>query len=333
MKQPVLLIKTSSLGDVLHLLPALSDAGRHRPELTFHWVVEEAFAEVAGWHPGVTRVIPVALRRWRRQPWSALRTGEVQQCWRALRAHDYAQVIDAQGLLKSACLARLARGRRCGFDRRSAREPWAAWLYQASLAIDREQHALTRLRQLLAAALGYPAPSAPADYGLTDRFPRSAAAAYDYVFLSGTTWVSKQWPEEYWRELVRLCAPARVLLPWGTEAERERAGRIADAAPGRATVAPRGNLTQLALWLAAARAVVAVDTGPGHLAAAVGVPVVGLYGPTNPQRTGTVGADQQWLQGACRRLPCLMRVCPLEGEPICWRTLPPGRVWQALQNC
>lgn len=331
MKQTVLLVKTSSLGDVLHLLPALSDARQQRPGLGFHWVVEESFAEVADWHPGVQRVIPVALRRWRKDPWLAVRSGEWQRFWRMLRAEPYDRVIDAQGLLKSACLARLARGRRIGFDRHSAREPWASGLYQETFAIDPTQHALERLRQLLAAALGYPRPHSPADYGLAERFP-GQPATHDWVFLHGTTWSSKQWPEAYWRDLARLAAPhGRVLLPWGDEVEQARAERIAQVAPGRVTVADRGSLRQLATALVSARAVVAVDTGPAHLAAALGRPVIGLYGPTDPQRTGTVGFGQQHLQGVCDRLPCRQRLCPLGDPPPCFRAISPERVWQSLQ--
>ena len=331
MKQTVLLIKTSSLGDLVHLLPALSDARQLRPELVFHWVLEEAFAELAAWHPAVERVIPVALRRWRRQPWSAIRSGALRQFWHGIRAESYSAVIDAQGLLKSACMARLARGRRFGFDWHTAREPWAAWLYQEPLTIDRAQHAVDRLRHLLAAALGYPLPPSGVDYGLTARFPRQRGE--DWVFLPGTTWPSKQWPESHWLALARLVAPhGRVLLPWGTAAEGARAERIAQVAPGRLFVAPKGNLTQLALLLASAKAVVAVDSGPAHLAAALGVPVVGLYGPTNPQRTGTVAVGQQWLQGACPEMPCLQRICPLGEPPPCFSALSPERVWQVLQR-
>ncbi|MEO5339202.1 MAG: lipopolysaccharide heptosyltransferase I [Magnetococcus sp. MYC-9] len=331
MTQPVLLIKTSSLGDVLHLLPALSDAHRQQPERRFHWVVEEAFAEVAGWHPAVERVIPVAVRRWRRRPWAALQSGEWGRFWHALRAESYSAVIDAQGLLKSACITRLARGPRLGYDRWSAREPLAAWAYQRAFRIDRQQHALERLRQLLAAALAYPLPSDAADYGLAERFPRTLGGDFDWVFLQGTTWPSKQWPEAHWQALARLCAPhGRVVLPWGTEEERARAGRIAQVAPERLRVAERGGLSQLARLLTSARAVVAVDTGPAHLAAALSVPVIGLYGPTNPERTGTVGRDQQRLQGVCERLPCLQRICPLDDPPPCLQTLSPAQVWDKL---
>ncbi|MBF0161504.1 MAG: lipopolysaccharide heptosyltransferase I [Magnetococcales bacterium] len=331
MKQRVLLVKTSSLGDLIHLLPALSDARQQRPELRFHWLLEESFAEVASWHPAVERVIPVALRRWRRHPWSALRSGELGQFWREVRAEEYHAVIDAQGLIKSACMARLARGRRIGLDWQSAREPWASWLYQKGLPIATDQHAVVRLRQLLAAALEYPLPRSEVDYGLAQRFPRQRGEAW--IFIQGTTWPSKQWPEQHWRELARLVAPhGPVLLPWGTVQEEERARRIAQVAPDRLRVAPKGNLTQLALLLASARGVVAVDSGPAHLAAALGVPVVGLYGPTNPQRTGTMAPEQQWLQGACPEMPCLKKICPLGEPPPCYAHLDPERVWSLLQR-
>lgn len=335
MKQTILLIKISSLGDILHLLPALSDACQQRPELTFHWVVEEAFAEIPTWHPGVEKVIPVALRRWRTHPGLALRTNALPNFWRTLRAESYDQIIDAQGLLKSACLARLARGRRSGFDRHSARESLAALFYQTKFPIDREQHALDRLRQLLASALHYPIQTSPADYGLTNRFPRRQTTEYDWIFLHGTTWPTKQWPESHWLELVRLSAPhGRIVLPWGTPDELARAERIARVAPQRVRVAEKGNLTQLAGLLVAAKAVVAVDTGPAHLAAALGTPVIGLYGPTNPQRTGTVGLNQHHLHGACDQIPCLKRICPLgEQAPIhppCFDPLPPNQVWRLL---
>ena len=170
MKQTVLLVKTSSLGDILHLLPALSDAQQHFPDLVFHWVVEESFAEVASWHPSVEKVIPIALRRWRRKPWHTLWSGELPRFVRTLRAQPYAQIIDAQGLIKSALIAKLARGWCIGFDRDSARESLAAQCYQRSIRIDRNNHALNRLRQLFASALHYPQPQSPPDYGLNSLF-------------------------------------------------------------------------------------------------------------------------------------------------------------------
>jgi len=149
----VLVVKTSSLGDVLHTLPALTDAVQRRPGIRFDWVVEEAFAEVPAWHTAVDDVIPVALRRWKHRPLQVLRAGEPQAAVRQLRRHKYDLVIDAQGLLKSAVIARFARGPRAGLDRSSAREPVAAHAYHRKYAVPREQHAVQRVRQLFAAAL------------------------------------------------------------------------------------------------------------------------------------------------------------------------------------
>ncbi|WP_130472007.1 lipopolysaccharide heptosyltransferase I [Candidatus Magnetaquicoccus inordinatus] len=331
MMEKYLIIKTSSLGDVLHLLPALSDLRRYRPQLRFDWVVEEAFAEIPAWHPSVEQVIPVALRRWRKQPWLALWKGEPQRFWRSLRQQPYTGIIDAQGLLKSATLAALARGRRYGLDRRSLREPLAALFYQESHQVERTIHAVTRLRLLFSAIFGYPLPRTPADYALQRRFSSSSPQPFTWVFLPGSTWKSKLWPDAHWQSLARLAAAqGRILLPWGNIDELMRAKRIAAVAPEQIQVAPKASLSQLALWLAAAKAVVAVDTGPGHLAAAVGTPVIGLYGPTDPQRTGSVGAEQTLLQGSCEKLPCLSRICPLAHPAPCLHSLTPEQVWELL---
>ncbi|MBF0182889.1 MAG: lipopolysaccharide heptosyltransferase I [Magnetococcales bacterium] len=331
--QKILLIKTSSLGDVLHLLPALSDARRFHPNLRFDWLVEEAFAEIPAWHPSVQRVIPVALRRWKKEPFLSVWRGEPQRFWRAIHLDRYDAVIDAQGLLKSAILGCLAHGRRYGYDFRSAREPLATLLYQAKEQVDRDLHALTRLRILFAAIFGYPLPRSPADYGLSKRFPRANDPSFDWIFIPGTTWKSKLWPQQHWQTLAALAAAeGRVLLVWGTLDELTRAKQIAAVAPERIRVASKGSLSQLATALAAAKGVVAVDTGPGHLAAAVGTPVVGLYGPTDPQRTGSVGPQQRLLQGMCAQLPCRQRLCPLDDPSPCLQALPPEMVWQALQQ-
>lgn len=357
MKQTVLLVKTSSLGDVLHLLPALSDARRQLPDMVFHWVVEEHFAEVATWHPSVEKVIPIALRRWRKQPLRSLGSGEWLRFIKTLRAEPYTWIMDAQGLVKSAMIARLARGWRFGLDRHSAREPLAAWFYQTPLSMTRKRHALDRLRHLFSKAFQYPLPQSPPDYGLEARFGMrrvvgastkqvgliQATDGY-WVFLHGTTWPSKHWPEAYWLALAKLCAPhGQIFLPWGNAQEEARAQRISHVAPSRVFPAGKTNLTQLATLLAGAKAVVAVDTGPSHLAAALGTPVIGLYGPTDPQRIGTVGKGQWHLQGecdlvhACPSPLCLKRACPLEKRssslhPPCLHAITPERVWKVLRE-
>lgn len=295
----VLIVKTSSLGDVVHTLPALTDARAARPGIAFDWLVEAPFAEVPRWHPAVERVIPCALRRWRRQPLRAWRSGEWRAFLRELRGRPYDLVLDAQGLVKSAALALFARGPRAGPDRKSAREPLAALFYQARLPLPRrtQAHAVERLRRLFAAALDYDPPATPPDFGLPrERFPVPDAARPYVVFLHGTTWPTKQWPESSWQALGRWLAERGLdaVLPWGSDEEWAAAKRIAVGCGAR--VLPKLTLTALAGWLAHARAAAGVDTGLAHLAAAVGTPSVTLYGPTLPALTGTVGRDQAHLR-------------------------------------
>lgn len=292
----VLLIKTSSMGDVIHTLPALTDASRALPGIRFDWVVEEGFAEIPAWHPAVDQVIPVAIRRWRKNLWQTFRSGEWRQFKRRLREGQYDLVIDAQGLLKSAWLTRYCRAPIAGLDRASAREPLASRFYDRTYAVPREQHALERMRQLFAQALGYPVPDSLGDYGL-DRAALAEPSAMPYiVFLHGTTWPSKHWPEADWRALAeRLSTEGwAVRLPWGGPAERERAERIAAGLPG-VEVLPKLNIAGVARVLAGARACVAVDTGLGHLAAALDVPGISLYGPTRPGLVGAYGKGQVHL--------------------------------------
>ena len=331
-----LIIKTSSLGDVLHTLPAVTDAARHKPAMRFDWVVEEAFAEVPAWHAAVDEVMPVAIRRWKHQLLHALRSGEPQALVRRLRSHQYEHVIDAQGLIKSAVMARLARGSRSGLDRDSAREPLAARAYDHRFAVARNQHAVQRVRQLFAAALDYPLPQTPPDYGIKKHFPDRARQSY-LVFLHGTTWATKHWPDDYWLSLAAMATAAgrQVRIPWGNRTEQQRAEKIA-AVSDAVEVMPRMSLGELAALIAAAAAVVGVDTGLVHLAAALGTPCITLYGSTDPGLIGTLGESQLQLRAEFPCAPCQQRKCSYadaaEVFPACYSTLDPDRVWSALEQ-
>lgn len=330
----VLLVKTSSLGDVLHTLPALSDAARQLPGIRFDWVVEEAFVEVPAWHAAVERVIPVALRRWKHNPLRVLRAGEPQSAVRALRRQHYDLVLDAQGLLKSAVITRFARGTRAGLDGNSAREPIAARAYHRKFPVPRQQHAVERVRQLFAAALDYALPATAPDYGIRQRFAGQGQGRY-LVFLHGTTWPTKHWPEAYWGELASLAAAQglQVKLPWGSDEERQRAQRIA-ALHETVEVLPRMSLGELATLIAGASGAVGVDTGLVHLAAALGTPCITLYGSTDPGLIGTLGESQLHLRVQFECAPCLGKTCSFSGAssvfPACYETLGPGRVWSTL---
>jgi heptosyltransferase-1 len=334
----VLVIKTSSLGDVIHTLPALTDAATLLPGIRFEWVVEEALAEIPGWHPAVERVIPVALRRWRKTPWRAWRSGEWSAFREALSGHSYDRVIDAQGLLKSAFLTWLAEGPSYGLDRQSAREPMAARFYDHPLSVSKGRHAIERTRLLFAQVLGYSLENRPLSYALDRaRLPDSHFASPYLVFLHGTTWASKHYPEAHWQRLARLAAEAgyRVLLPWGNQEERWRAEWLASK-QSAAEVLPALELSRLAGVLAGASGVIGVDTGLAHLASALERPGVFLYGPTDVALTGVAGSEQRTLQAGLDCVPCLKRRCQRPesqgAEAVCMRDLTPESVFRALQE-
>lgn len=293
----VLVVKTSSLGDVIHTLPALTDAKQAVPGILFDWAVEEGFAEIPSWHPAVDRVIPLALRRWRKSPLKALRSGEWGDYRAALRAVPYDAIIDAQGLIKSALLVtQMARGPSYGLDRASAREPLAACLYDHPVPVARGQHAVERVRQLFARALGYTVPEERGDFAIAGHFSKREGAPY-LVFLHATTRNAKHWPEAHWAELASLAGQhgLPVRLFWNTPAEHDRATRLASAS-NNVTVLPRMKLAEVAAELAGATGVVSVDTGLSHLAAALDRPNVVLFGPTDPGLVGGYGANQICLQ-------------------------------------
>ncbi len=298
----VLIVKTSSMGDVLHTLPALTDAMHAIPGIQFDWVVEEGFAQIPSWHPAVDRVLPVAIRRWRKHWFGPRQREERVQFKRALQSRQYDVVIDAQGLIKSAALVtRLAKGVKHGQDSRSAREPFASWWYDKRHAINKQQHAVERTRELFAKSLGYDKPGTQGDYAIARHFlaePPVDERPY-LVFLHATTRDNKHWPEDHWRELIGLMAGSglQIKLPWGAEHEHQRAQRLAEGFD-YVEVLPKLTLEQVARTLAGARAVVSVDTGLSHLTAALDRPNITLYGPTDPGLIGGYGENQFVLKPA-----------------------------------
>lgn len=290
----VLIVKTSSMGDVIHTLPAITDALNAKKSITFDWVVEENFAEIPSWHPGVDQVIPVAIRRWRKQPFSMFGSAEWKDFKRSLRKNHYDLVIDAQGLLKSAWLTRYVKAPVAGYNKDSVREKIASFFYRYKFNVDKNLHAVERIRELFAQALNYEKPETKGDYGLNaSQFFGSSKESDNVVFLHGTTRDNKHYPEVYWQQLATKLTEQgyRVRLPWGTEIEQQRAERIAADRPN-VDVLPRLNIHGVASVLAQANAVVAVDTGLGHLAAALNIPAVSLYGPTKPGLIGAYGEHQ-----------------------------------------
>ncbi|MDR2213499.1 MAG: lipopolysaccharide heptosyltransferase I [Pseudomonadales bacterium] len=345
----VLIVKVSSLGDVIHILPAITDAYHAKRGLRFDWVVEEAFTEIPRWHPAIDKVIPVAFRRWRKNLFKTWRSGEFAAFKHNLQEHHYDLVIDAQGLIKSGIISRIARGLTVGLNTTTIRERSAALFYNVKYTVPWQQHAVERLRDLFSRTFNYGVDYKNCDYGLSrGRFRDPEASETPYlVLLHGTTWESKQWPMQYWKRLIRLVTHDgyRVKLLWGDEGELARAKEMAENSP-QVDVLDRMGLTGIAQVMANSAGVVTVDTGLGHLAAAFSLPTVAVYGASNAELTGTYGRHQLHLPAYTACSPCLKKSCIYQGEalidsfdgqdfvvkPPCYRDHPPEVVWEKLQE-
>ncbi|HEX4328097.1 MAG TPA: lipopolysaccharide heptosyltransferase I [Burkholderiales bacterium] len=289
--QRILLVKTTSLGDVIHCLPAVSDIAAHFPGVRLDWVVEEPYAGIVALHPAVTHAIPVAMRRWRKSLASRGTWSEIGRFKRLLAREGYDRVIDAQGLVKSALLARLAKGERHGLDASSAREGIATRTYSHRHHVPWTLDAVARNRRLLGLALGY-TPRGEPRYGI-----EVAATSAGWLprrpycmLLTGTADGTKLWPEERWLALAQLAAAGgyTCLLPHGSSTEEARATRVAATLGEAGMLVPRMALTELAGVLAGAALVVGLDTGLTHLAAALNRPTVGIYCGSRPAETGVI---------------------------------------------
>ena len=328
------------MGDVIHTLPALTDAMRAIPDIKFDWVVEEKFQAIPQWHPAVDRVITIQLRQWKKNKKNYYNFFEIYKALKkfhkTLNQETYDLVIDAQGLLKSALITRFVRAPSAGYNKNSIREKWASIFYKKTYAVSWQQHAVERIRQLLSEALYYPRFTTMADYGV-DKAPWLDNSTEPYVlFFHGTTWANKHWPENYWKVLIKLLnqTQLKVKLAWGTQQEYERSIRLAQY--NKAEVLPDLNIVGLVPVIANASAVVTVDTGLGHLASALNIPTIALFGPTDPEKTGLMGEKQINLTANFPCAPCLKRQCHYVGVspewPACFTTLPPQLVMDKLTS-
>lgn len=287
----VLLIKTSSMGDVIHNLPVVNDILTHIPDAQIDWVAEESFADIPRLHPQINRVFPIAIRRWRKHLGHFSTYADIKSRLSALRHDTYDAVIDTQGLIKSALITAYCRGTTFGFDATSARETQASWTYNKRLHVDTALHAVTRNRLLVAKALNYTFDHDAPIYGLEPiaNTTHTLASQNHYVMgFHATSRDSKLWPIDYWiafgkqLEVYKL----NLLLGWGSESERSRAEYIAHAIPNTAIVLPKMSLPQFASIIRKAKFSVGVDTGLTHLAVALKCPTIALYTDTDPRLTG-----------------------------------------------
>ncbi len=307
----ILIVKTTSMGDVIQYLPAVTDLRAHFPDVRIDWLVEEPFAPLARLHPAVRDVIPTALRRWRKRLALPSTWKEMFALRARLASGGYDRVIDAQGLIKSAILARLGHAPISGYARGSAREGAATRFYDARFEVSWERHAVERNRLLTAAAMGYVANS-PIDYGIRAPEPKPDAWHPDepYALLfTATARDEKLWPEPNWVELGRALNRKGLIcvLPAGSAVERERAGRIAKQLP-HAEVVPPVGLDALATVIERAQCAVGVDTGLSHLAAALRVPIIAIYVATEPGANGVAGDKSAINLGGAGRCPSVAEV-------------------------
>jgi len=297
-----LIIKTSSLGDIVHMLPAITDAAYFNPNIKFDWVVEEGFEDVARWHPNVDKVIPIAIRRWRKNLTSAKTWREINTFKQQLKSQHYDKVIDSQGLLKSAVITLWAKGEKWGYDKNSITESLAHYFYQKKATVSRSLHAITRNRTLLAQALSYSIDDLPLDYGIADngsyKIPKNFIIP-DKVLIAfhATSREDKEWSLDLWDQFIPQIEQQgyHLLFPWGNKREYQRAKQLFERHQ-KVQCLPKCSLAELAALIQRADAIIGMDTGLMHIAAAFNKKGIALYPVTQPKLTGVLTATPQSIQ-------------------------------------
>jgi heptosyltransferase I len=312
----LLIVKTSSMGDVVHALPTVSDLLLNCPGVKIDWLVEAPFAAIPRLHPGVSRVVPMAWRKWRRNLFDRNTWRAISATRSELQSERYDLVLDLQGLVKSALWGLQARGPMVGYDRRSARESLAAMFYQRSFTVPRDMHAVQRCRQLAAMHLGYPMPRNAPDFALAVPKLNWPMPAQYAVLIPNASRPEKLWPEARWvavgRKMRGLGLTPVVL--WGSEAEQSVAERIAADCGG--TVPPFLKVGEMAAVLAGAKCIVGLDTGFSHLGAALGRPTIGIYCDHEPGLAGITGAGPVASIGGKGQVPKLADVVALLSQHL-----------------
>ena len=319
----ILVVKLSSLGDVIQTLPVLPDIAACVPGAEIDWVVEEAFADLLRRVAGLGRVVPCAQRRWRKTPFAADTRAQWKQFWLELRSVSYDVVIDFQGLIKSAWIARGARLTRQGYSVTYANRSelcayeWPVrWLLERTVPMERRIHAVARYRTLAARTLGY-ASSAVLRQAPTYPLLGASGVRQNAVFFAhGTTRADNEWPLPAWLEIGQRMIESglEVWLPHANAREQALAEQLQQALGPQVKVLPRSALAQLAEVMARCRGVVGVDSGLSHLAVALGLPVVQIFSQPRIGRAGPVGRAHQ---------------CAVGGDHV----PAVAEVWSAWQRC
>jgi len=292
----VLIIKLTSMGDLMHALPALTDASKQIPNIEFDWVVDENFSEVPLWHPKVKSVITTNHRSWKKNIFSTSLINELKSIKSKLNNTNYDAVIDMQNNLKSAALSFLVKDSVHGLDKDSAREYPSHLAYKFKYKVSKENHAISRQRQLLSLSLNYEFDAQDIDYGIHgDKFERpNLELPNKFLFLvQNASWPTKMWSISRWQELIQLINGEGyvAILPSGSKEEFKRAQEIASISTDALAI-PAQSLNRTAYIIEKAAGCICSDTGLAHLSALLGKPSVTLYSVTDEKLIGTRGNNQ-----------------------------------------
>lgn len=295
----ILLVKITSMGDLIQMLPALTDAHMAYPGIQIDWLCEDTFSDIPALHPVIRKIITLPYRRWKKNIRKAFTSGDIFQFLKTLRAEQYDMVIDAQSNIKSALFSLLAKGKLYGLDKTSVREYGAHFFYRNTITIDRNQNHTHRMRQMLAEILKYPLPQTPANYGIGDENLEKVDIELPQKFIFFTVIASMQyklWPEKHWSEVINFVLDNgyEIVMPWWSEKEKERVTRLKNNHAGVHLLPPL-NLRQKAFVLSKSCGAISLDTGLSHMAAALNKPNICLYGPNASQFCGTIGVMQQHM--------------------------------------
>lgn len=291
----ILLVRMSSMGDLVHTLPAIEDLSLARDDIELHWLCEQSFADIARLHPFVKHIHTLQWRAWRKKIVSRETLTAIGSLKKALSSQRFDFVLDSQGLIKSAAFAKFANAPVYGLDKHSAREPFANHFYSQKFFVERHRNAVWRNRKLFSQVFGYAFDENKVVFGArlpeSDLLPEMANATQGYhIALTATSADKKLWAEENWRTLFMLMHQKDglpILLPFGNDTEQARAERIAHGLPF-VSLCDKMTLLQAAAVLANAQSIIGVDTGLLHLANAFNRPTIGIYTATDPDKTGVI---------------------------------------------
>ena len=326
----ILIIKMSSLGDTIHTLPAITDIKNNYPNCTITWLIEPGFQEVPSWHAAVDNIITLSLRKLKKNPYSLAEYTNIITSIKKLRENTYDIIIDAQGLLKSALIAKIAKGKSAGYDKNSIKEKIASRLYTNTFKVSKNIHAVERIRSLCALSLAYNVSNSAA-YNINNSKNKK-----NYIIIfHGTTWDNKHYQIENWQSLIQLITAEgyQVLLPWASELEKQRAIELGKNKNTK--VLDKMNLSEIKEIIANAKGAIGLDTGLSHLAAATDTPCVAIYGPTNPNLSRNYGAKQTQIKSNATCAPCMKRSCVkthVSMQHPCMQNIAATEVWEKLKQ-